>query len=294
MVLEEKQFEVGGVAFGLDCPVRLKADGWNPGPAATRTQDVELPGSDGVRMGKDLKGGATWAFSLYTNGADEDEAWESLSYLADVWDDESIRLESEAVVPLRYRVAGRTRRVYGRPRRWTPTINNTSMGGRIDIEADFGLVSHLIFDDSGKSERISINPPLELDAGLEVPFEPPFDTSAGAAERESTITIGGRVSTPITVTFEGPVLNPSVRVGGWTAQVLDYVFDDDPVTIDGRPWVRSATRRSGGAVRVSPRVTRISKMWLPPGTHEVVFTGDDLSGTAAVVISWHDAYRSPR
>lgn len=294
MTLAEKQFELDGVVFGLDAPVGLKADGWTPGAPALRTSDVDRAAGDGVRMGRDFKGAATWSFSLFTDGQTEDEAWASLARLAEAWDADTARSEPDAVLPLRYRMAGQERVVYGRPRRWTPTVNNLVMGGRIDVEADFDLVYHLIFDGVQESRTIGIAAPLDLAAGLMVPFTPPFTTSAGASVRESSVTIGGSVPTPITVTFNGPVTNAAVRVGGWMAALEDTVYADDPATIDGRPWVRAATTRSGGGVRVSPRVTRISKMWLPPGTHEVIFTGEDPTSSASVEISWHNAYRSPR
>lgn len=290
----EKQYELGGVLFGRDCPVEIKADGWTPGSPDIRTSDAPLATGDGVRFGRDFKGSATWSFSLYTNGDTETEAWEALGDLAAIWDADDTRLEPDAVLPLRYRLAGRDRRVYGRPRRWTPTPNNNSLTGRIDIEADFALVHHLVFDDVEKNQTIGIAPPLELDAGLEVPFIAPFTTSAGASVRQSSVNIGGTVPTPVVITFNGPVADAAVRIGGWTAALVDPVRSDDPVTIDARPWIRAATTESGGGVRVSPRVTRISKMWLPPGNHEVIFTGEDPTSTSNVVIRWHDAYRSPR
>ncbi len=290
--LQEKQFQLGDVVFGWGCSVEIMD--WTPGSAPTRTQDVDNPTGDGVRMGKDFKGSTSWAFGLYTNGETEDEAWAALSDLAAAWDADDVRTDPGAVMPLRFRVAGQNRRVYGRPRRWTASPTNLSLGGRIDIEADFATVDHLVYDDEMKTQIVTIAPPLELDAGLEVPFIPPFVTSAGASRRETSIEIGGSVPTPIILTFTGPVEGAQVQIGDWTAALIDPVQHDNPVTIDARPWVRAATLQNGGGVRVSPRVTRISKMWLPPGHHNVVFTGVDPTGTASVLVSWHDAYRTPR
>jgi len=292
--LREKQYDLGGVTFGFGSPIEVKNGGWVPGSSPMRTADADNPTGDGVRMGKDYKAGTTWSFSLFTNAETEDDAWETLGDLAAQWDDEEVRLNSGAVVPLRYRVAGKNRVVYGRPRRWTATPANESMQGRIDIEADFALADPTIYDDVLKTQIVPIAPPLELDAGLMVPFIGPFISSAGASVRESSITVGGNTSTPVILTFIGPVRNASVRVGGWMAALPDPVLVDDPVTIDARPWVRSATKQNGGGVRVSPRVTRISKMWLPPGNHEVIFTGEDNTSTASVLVSWRDAYRTPR
>jgi len=294
MDLQEKQYEIGGVVFGLNCPIEVKSNGWVPGTAALRTQDADQPTGDGVRMGKDFKGAATWSFSLFTNQENETEAWAALSQLAAAWDNEEIRTTSGAVVPLRYRVAGQTRVVYGRPRRWTASPTNDSMQGKIEIECDFLVADPTVYSDTMRTLIVPVAVPLELDAGLEVPFIPPFTTSAGASVRESSVRIGGEMPTPITLTFYGPIDNATVRIGGWTAALQDPVSIDDPVTIDARPWIRAATTESGGGVRVSPRVTRISKMWLPPGIHEVIFTGEDITSTASVLVSWREAYRTPR
>lgn len=294
MDLQEKQYGIGNVIFGLGCPIEVKSTGWVPGTAALRTQDTDHPAGDGVRMGKDYKGSATWSFSLYTNESDETGAWAALAELAAAWDDEEIRTTSGAVVPLHYRVAGQARVVYGRPRRFTVTPNNDSMQGKIEIEADFIVADPIVYSDTMRTLIVPVAVPLELDAGLEVPFIPPFTTSAGASVRESSIRIGGELPTPITLTFNGPIADATARIGGWVAALPDPVLVDDPVTIDARPWVRAATRGSGGGVRVSPRVTRISKMWLPPGVHEVIFTGDDPTSTASLLVSWREAYRTPR
>lgn len=291
--LQEKQFELDGVVFGLYADVGVID--WSPGAPSIRTNDVDNPTGDGVRMGRDFKGTATWNFSMYVDGADENDGWAKLAALAEAWDGDWVRDEPDRVVPLRYKVAGQERVVFGRPRAWSTIVNNTSMSGRIDVEAQFVLIDHRVYDATQRTFRVPVAVPLELDAGLDVPFIAPFTTSAGASVRESAITVGGTVPTPITITFEGPIADAAVRIGGWTAALVDPVPADNPVVIDGRPWIRSATYASdGGGARVSPRVTRISKMWLPPGHHEIVFTGDDPTSTASVLVSWRNAYRTPR
>ena len=291
--LQDKQFELDGVVFGLFADIGVSD--WTPGSPGIRTNDVDNPTGDGVRMGRDLKGTATWNFSLFVDGEDEDDAWRILAALAEAWDGDWVRDEPDRVVPLRYKIAGQERVVFGRPRAWSAIVDNTSLSGRIDVEAQFVLIDHRIYDAQQCVFRIPVAVPLELDAGLDVPFIAPFTTSAGASVRESAIEVGGTTATPITITFEGPIADAAVRIGGWTAALVDPVPADNPVVIDGRPWIRSATYVSdGGGARVSPRVTRISKMWLPPGHHEIVFTGDDPTSSASVLVSWRNASRTPR
>lgn len=293
--LLEKQFELDGrVTFGFGLPVAVPEDGWSPGEAPVTSQDIKHPTRDGVRFGKDLRGSATWAFKLFTNQATEAAGWDALGDVAEVWNDPEIRGESGRVAPLRYRLAGRDCILYGRPRRWSPAPNNLSLGGRIDIVADFATVDDLVYEDQLQSVPIDIAPSVDRTAGLIVPFIAPFNSTARSSVRSSSIVIGGRRPTPITLRFEGPVSGARVSVGGWTAALVDPVAANDPVTLDGRPWVTSATKQSGGGVRLSARVTRLSKMWLPPGRHDITFTGDDPTNTAKVTVSWRNALASLR
>jgi len=290
--LTEKQFELDGVVFGLNADVEVT--NWDPGTPATRAGDVENPTGDGVRFGRDFKGSATWNFSMFVNGENEDDGWEKLAALAEAWDGDWVREEPDRVVALRYRVAGKNRVVFGRPRAWTAVVNNASMSGRIDVEAQFVLVDHRIYGDEMHTQIVRLVAPLEEDAGLIPPFDVPFVSEAGSAEVEDGLTIGGRIATPIILTFLDPIDQPAVRIGDWTAALEEPVQEGLPVTIDARPWVRSATTSAGGGVRVSPRVTRISKMWLKPGHYPIVFTGNDPSGSASVLVSWREAFRTPR
>lgn len=293
--LLEKQYELGGVRFGTGSPVEILADGFTISSAAARTQDVDNPTGDGVRFGRDYKGSATWGFSMYSNASNEEEAWDFVRPLATAWDAEETRLNSGAVVPLRYKLAGQTRIVYGRPRRWSAVYTNALMGGRIDIEADFATVDDRSYSDVENSVPISLLPPTDPTVGVVAPFLVPFSSGPGSSVRQSSIYIGGDTPTPIWLTFVGEIDDAFVRAGDyWTAGLPDRVNEGNPVTIDARPWVRAATQSTGGGVRVNPRLTRISKMYLPPGYHELTFTGTDRIGNATALVGWRDAYKTPR
>lgn len=310
-VLGEKQYEIGGIVFGLGARVEVKSDGWTPGGPDLNRSDVKRASGDGVRFGRDRHGSATWGFDLFTNADSEDadaeqQAWDALAELHNAWGDDDVRQTSGAVVPLRYRIAGQTRRVYGRPRRWTPSPNNLSLSGRIDVVADFNTVDHLVYEDDVVEEWIDIAPPDDPNAGLIPPFIPPVTTTPRSAPRQGQIVVGGTVPTPIELEFHGPVAEAKVEVPGkpasapgrqpfpgWTAGLKYAVLADDPVTLDAHPWVNAATKKSGGGAEVTPR-TRISRMWLPPGTHDVIFTGVDTTGSASVAVRFRNAHRSAR
>lgn len=300
MTVEEKQFELGGVTFGLGCDVELTADGWQPGSTSMRSNDVDVAGASGRRFGRSIPGGATWGFSLYTDQDSEEEAWRALSDLKAAWEslaDPTGIVESESVTFLRYQIAGKTRRVYGQPRRFDKVVSNLSLSGRIDLEADFELAFPLYLDDTEHSQTFGILAPPDPTAGVIVPVIVPFTSSSGTGERVGSIKIGGEVPTPVIVEFiagTGNLFDAQVTVGTGVVALRDTVFTTEKVIADPRPWVRSVSTASGGAVAVDARVTRLAKMWLPPGEHRVVFTGEDATSSASAVIRWHDAYRSER
>lgn len=292
--MRDDQFELGGVLFGKDCPVDITDDGWNPGAGELRVPSDPNPTRSGVRFGRRLRGSALWEFKVFTNLEDEAPAWDALAELKEAWDADE--LDDGGVVPLRYAIAGQTRRVYGQPRRWTPTINNDRIGGKIGAVCDFELIEDTVYEDDEQSVVVPLGLPFDPDAGIITPFIPPVTFDAGSVTRESEVVIGGDKKTPVAITFEGPLTNAMVRIGGWSAGLVDYVQGgpENAVTIDGRPWVVAATRRDGGGARVDPRNTRISKMWLPPGAHQVVFTGESSTGAATATVTWRNALRTPR
>lgn len=296
MDLTEKQWDLEGMVFGLDSGgVEVESEGFAPGEAELLSQDSPLPAADGIRFGKDQRGASIWGFSCYTNAEDEVEAWAQYAAFKKAWNARDVRQTSQKAMALRYCLAGQVRRVYGRPRRITPVVNNLSMSGRIPIEADFTVSFPYFFDDVEQNVTFEIGVPLELDAGITVPFIPPFVSSAGSTIQAREVVIEGDEPTPLVIKIIGPVDNAIVRVDGYfTAAVDGAVQVGNPVTFDARPWNRSATTEAGGSVAVSPRVTQLSKMWLPPGRHEIIFTGDDITSTARVSVSWRNAHSSPR
>lgn len=297
--LEDGQFELDGVKFGLWCPVGVTADGFNPGTAELIGNSTKIAGSDGVRFGRRQYGSSTWAFRLFADRDNPAGALESMQQLGDVWPQEAVRLTPDTVSALRYRLAGRTRVIFGQGGRWTPAIDNTLLGGTFAVAADFETVDHLYYDDEVNVSEVPIAPPLSV-GGLIPPFIPPFTSLGTNPTRSGDIEVGGNRPTPVWVVFNGPVSDPRIDVSGhlsngnawagWTAKVEDVVYTDDPVIIDARPWARSATRLGGGSVRVSPRVTKISQMLLPPGRHKIMFSGLDPTATATVNVYWRNAH----
>lgn len=291
--LFEKQLELGGVVFGMGTDIEIATDGFGPGGAVLRTNDTPLALGDGQRFGEEQRDGPTWRFDLFTNCNSEAEAWAALARLKAVWDGDDVRREAGPVLPLRYRLAGRTRTIYGRPRNWSLQVGSASLSGNIGATCDFATVSPLIFGDY-HSETFGFVQEFEPDAGWTMPVVFPFTSSAGVFERTTEIVVGGEKPTPVIVTFTGPVSEAGVRIGDWSAEIVEDVVAGNPVTLDARPWVRAATTSGGGGVKLSPRVTRLSKMFLAPGSYEVTLYGRATDSAATATVSWQDAYSSPR
>lgn len=305
--LEEYQFELEDVVFGLDGSMSTVEGSFSPGRPELRTKDTVIEGGDGARPGRDHYGVSTWAWKLFADGQSSAEALQFLAELQAVWPTEEIRLQPNAVVPLRYNLGERTRRVYGRPRRFESTPTNGLISGTIGVACDFSVFDYRYYDDVEQGATVDISPTVR-DSGVLVPFIPPFTSRRRAGPRTTSIQVGGDVPTPVVVVFEGPVLGPRVKVSGklkptpqypdgepwngWVAEIPSLVASNDPVTIDARPWARTVTKKSGGGVRTSPRVTRIQSMLLPPGQHDIAFTGEDATGESSVTVKWRDAYRS--
>ena len=111
-------FQLGGVDFGGDHPVQVV--GFDPGSGSTRTQDVDVPMGDGRLMGRDFHSAPSWMFDFYTNVWDWAEALALADTVAAVWSGDQVRDTPGEVMPLRYWMANRWRRVYGRPRNFSP------------------------------------------------------------------------------------------------------------------------------------------------------------------------------
>ena len=152
-------FQLGGVDFGGDHPVQVV--GFDPGSGSTRTQDVDVPMGDGRLMGRDFHSAPSWMFDFYTNVWDWAEALDLADTVAAVWSGDQVRDTPGEVMPLRYWMADRWRRVYGRPRNFSPPDGGLfSKLGRAEFAASFDLVDRLHYDDAEQSASADMVPTL--------------------------------------------------------------------------------------------------------------------------------------
>lgn len=285
-------YELDGVRLASqDGPtVRAFVQTFTPGSVEHRTQDHDNPVGDGLHFGRDLVKPPLWAWELlvYRPGL-EQEAADDLAALAGAWSADAVRQSPGAVQSLRYHRAGRTRRVFGRARRFSPVPARMRLG-RIPVVCDFQLADHLHYGDVEESVTRGLVPATV--GGLLAPLSSPLSTLTEAGPRIGQFVVDGDAPTWARVVFRGPVSNPWAQVAGWRVQLSGSIAYDRSVTVDARPWVRTVRRSDGAYVGgMLTRASRMDRMLLPPGQHEVAFGGIDDTNTATTSLLWRPAWR---
>jgi hypothetical protein len=259
------------------------------------TQDTRHPTSDGVVMGIDSFGGFDLTFGLTTIPEPGEKpymaALDKLSAFRAAWRADSIRR-----VPGQYAVLSnleRERQVYGRPRQVAPKLARVRKG-TAEYVAAFTSTDPNFYDTTEKVFLITPVPPAG--GGFTAPLSPPFSTVAGAAELSPLVTNVGDLPTWPVVTFHGPGATPSIELlqGAtvlWNLRVEGQIKYDEVLTVDTRPWRRSATI-NGKPANGRLRGTQMEKCQIPVGSYNLRYKVKDKSGTSFVDVKWRDAFAS--
>ena len=121
--LEEFQFELDGYVFGHRRPIFIDQDGFDPGDDSIVDQDQTNPITGARVMGRDVRGAGTWTFAMHVDQEDSETALAELATLERLWRNGTLGFrEGRVVKMLRYNLAGRTRVVFGRPRRFSAKL----------------------------------------------------------------------------------------------------------------------------------------------------------------------------
>lgn len=297
--LDEMQFEIlrsessaAGVGFGIGLDVSVNDGGFDPGEFGWLTQDSVNPTRGVTMFGKDVATGRTWSWQLHTDKDDTQEALAALGTLAAAWRARQVAGTPGRVLPLRYRIGDRVRRVYGRPRRFSAPPSNLIMSGLIPITADFSVVDDLHYADDESSTVITYS--QDNDGGFVLPTTLPIVTLPGS-NRQGLVTVQGDAPTYPIIRIEGPITNPYVASEDWTLNLNMTIPEGDYVEIDTRPWRLTATRNGNPRDSVAGKLGRrqwLSDVTLQPGNYELVFGGSSSTGGATCAVSWRDAWTS--
>lgn len=277
-------------AFGTPATPTFNRTTPEVGGADIRSSDFDRPRSDGRAFGIDFRAAQTISFDLGIRGGTEAEVRAEAEKLAQAWRADAVRLTPGAVAELRTQYAGRERVVYGRPRRFAPIFSDVAVNRFVTATATFAAMDDVFYGGSEESVEFSIVPPQV--GGLIAPLAAPLSTTR-TADRSQGIRIETELPVWPVLEISGPITNPVVTIGeGVRFEARVTLLHDETLTIDTRPWARSAMRNGTANVAGSIRGTRLSRAALPAGAYEVGLSGIDPTGTAAVRLAWRAAYSS--
>lgn len=304
--LREHQFELtwpGGTSsfvFGtLDTGYQTLTP---PQISAENGEDGDVTGGreDGRVFGTDFRGAKKISFEIGVHAgmnaavaARHRTNRDAVELMDAIWDDPAFRNGPRALGVLRYRIAGRTLRAYGRPRNFAAASDAWAEQAYTPVTAEFHMRDASWYDDVEQVESISLI--QNKLPGLIGPLTTPLST-AEVTSASGAITVGGRVRTWPVVTFYGPVSNPALTIGTQIRIALTKSIPEGArVTYDPRPWARTVLRNDGAnyAGALTQNSTPLKRCLLQPGVRDMKYTGLDATGTSYAQVAWRAAYARP-
>ena len=278
--LQDGDFELNGFRAGDRDSVFVT--GFEPSEPSSRNQDTPNPSGHGIHFGRDYYESSVWTLEFGATGVDRIAA---MSALNAAWRKVNHKPGEESV--LRFRLAGRERRVYGRPRNFLSTVGPSLTRGHITAAGTFVTSDPFVYGD----EPISMSATMYASSkgGLKTPLKGNL-TGVKAGVRNGAIPdVGGETSAPFVAVINGPVRNPSISSGDWTIQVDTTLAYDQSLTIDTRK--NTVMRNDGTSLGGSlTRTSRLASARLNPGPASILFSGIDPTGTSRVTVTWHPTY----
>lgn len=297
--------------------------------------DTALPGEDGVRMGRDYQRSATVTLELGVDGSHTliDRHWpwrpgpgdqvgnwsemeatlavlnkrdqspavrglDGVNLLRQVWRADSIRGKAGRVSSLGHQAAGRTRLLYGRPRKFAVSHSRLASQGYTPVVADFVAVDDRFYDGTAKQAELYDHKAATL------PWRPGRGPSIPQYQSQKTVELrqNGTLNTFPYIDIYGPCKNPKITMntGLWAVQLGLTIPAGQYVRIDPRPWARTVTLYTGSSSKsVADKLTRASPllrdMFIPPGrwsaslSYTSILAAPTLDGPR-VLINWRDAF----
>lgn len=292
----EGSFDLDGFEFGGAFAESGFITTMTPGSATVVNNDAGYPRQDGTRFGRDYRSGQTLGFKTVVvpphDGDGTDVGCQDrFGLLASAWLADEVRATPGAVSVLRMTRNGRTRRVYGRPRRFEPP-DDADRFGWFSVDMDFACVDHLYYGDSELVTTISMEHPSV--GGLVGPLIGPIDAES-AGEGLQLMHVGGTQPAWLKMVIHGPIVDPIVEVVGlWSIKLNVSLASDDWIEIDPAPWNRLIKRRDGAnmAGKLTQGSQRLTQMRIPPGPQQVLLRGVDPTVTAYVECFVREAHAS--
>lgn len=289
--MKDGDLELGGYVMGRDWPVF--ATNLSNSGSKTRDQDQDNPLGDTRIFGRDRQSAPVWAFEFSVAEAagslPASGVLESLEALARAWRTALDATIPGQVVPLRYQVGGRVRRVYGRPRNFNFEPSAGIEFGNVIASGEFALKDALSYGDAQTTTELTLRVPPN--GYVTLPAVWPLDSVLAGTTRQGVFIMGGSApAQPDDITFYGPVTDPELEslTGGWKIRWNGTIPYDGFVRIDFRAG--TVQNQSGATAPGLSRTTYLPDIVLRPGPQDLNFAGDDLTGTARVAVRWRPAY----
>ncbi|WP_328491178.1 hypothetical protein [Streptomyces zaomyceticus] len=276
--------------------------------------DMALPRNDGLRFGRDRRAANKITFELGVDSVGSGSTrlarhaanLSKLSQFAQAWDAEALRLRYGHSAVLSTTQGGRSRRFYGRPRRWAAAGSRLTRQGYTPVVAEFQAVDDTAYDDVEQVERVPLRWAVKP-GGIRGPVigpiwnggirNPGYWPSPGPTPGWPPVHLPGHVvnrgtkpTWPV-ITIYGQITNPVVKLSGrWTVTLDLAIKAGEAVTIDTRPWIATVTKGSASVAGLIRRGSpRLDQMRMPPGN--CVFDLDGVGAPNAYMnVAWRDAY----
>lgn len=299
-LLADHQFEIlpdaeasDGFVFGVGADVSVDDGGFDPGEASWITQDSQNTRRGVTSFGRDVVGSRTWVWSSHINRAYVDEAVETLEEFAGYWQPESLARQPGALTALRYRLAGRDRRIFGRPRRFAAPPTNQILNGYVPVTHDFQMVDTFTYDDVESSANIPYSSSID-GGGFSLPATFPVTTRSSEGTGAGQLSVGGNARAYPVIRFIGPWTNPTLTTDDWTLKWTGSIGPTGWVEIDTRPWALTVLDQSGASrVQGLDRRVWLEDLWFAPKSQpQLSLSGVAASGGASCLVRWRNTWKS--
>lgn len=288
--LDDRQWELGdGAVFGAGLDIEVTSVG--VGAPDVRSADAAPPQMDGTRFGRDERAGRLITFGMAVLDTD-DRVLDRAAALEAAWLADEVRREPGALSTLRYRLHDRTRRVYGRPRRFAANPDPYRVG-QVLITCDFQCVDHLFYADDLTAVSVGVVPPSS-GGGFDEPMVEPWTYVSVTESRPGEIRVVGDLPVSPVVTIWGPITDPIIRISGIGDVKVNTTLASAfaSLVVDTRHWEMTVIRNDGASLagKLDWSTPPLDRVLIPPGVHTVVLRGEDETGTARMTVEWREVY----
>lgn len=271
----EQDFELTDVALSL---------------GEVRTGDISWPLRHGTRPGVDYLDAGSITFTGVTTFGINDEvaADDVVGQFLRAWYG-GLDMGPGEEVSLEVTTHSKKRVVFGRPRKIDPPVPGSALmeAGIAEVTALFRVTDPLIY--GSESAKVSLSVVPKSLGGIIAPLTTPISTTMTSGVEYRHIEVEGDAPAPTKVTFHGPATDPRVTVGGATVGIKGQILYDEEIIVDGRN--RTVTYADGRQASMKlAKESRMDKLSVRPGTHEISFTATDRTGTARTTVEATPAY----